>query len=129
MKENKSKDAVSEILGTVLLLAMAVALFAVIYIIVFSITITTTPPIVNLVGSLDGENVIIEHHGGESLDSGVNIIVTIGGERHAINISSNLSDSNGNGKWDNGERIVYSNGSISGLQVDVNVVDDTSNSL
>ena len=74
MKENKSKDAVSEILGTVLLLAMAVALFAVIYIIVFSITITTTPPIVNLVGSLDGENVIIEHHGGESLDNNVNII-------------------------------------------------------
>jgi len=129
MKESMSKDAVSEILGTVLLLAMAVALFAVLYIIVFSITVTTTPPIVNLVGSLDGENVIIEHHGGESLDSNVNIIVTIGGERHTINISSNLSDLNGNNLWDNGERIIYSNGSISGEQVDVNVVDDTSNSL
>jgi len=129
MKENMSKDAVSEILGTVLLLAMAVALFAVLYIIVFSITVTTTPPIVNLVGSIDGDNVIIEHHGGESLDSDVNIIVTIGGVRNTINVSSNLSDSNGNGKWDTGERIVYSNGSISGVQVDANVVDDTSNSL
>ncbi len=117
----KSDNAVSEILGTVILLAMAVALFSVLYLLVTSSLVTTSSPSVSLVGYVEGHSIVIEHLGGDSLDSDTtSIVVTIGGQDYTASINGD--------KLDIGERIVYSNGSITGVQVVVTVIDDSSNS-
>ena len=125
----KSDNAVSEILGTVILLAMAVALFSVLYVLVTSSLVTTPSPSASLVGYVEGQSVIIEHLGGDSLDNDpTNIVVTIGGAKWSVSVETYLDDSNGNNKWDIGERLVYPAGDITGLQVETVVVDCASNS-
>jgi len=128
------KDAVSEIVGTVLLLAMAVSLFAVLHIIIFnsSINENTSTPSAMIVASLRNQTIILEHHGGESLSiDNTKIMITIGGEEKIIPLNSTFfKDENHNGKWDIGEEIIYiPSEDISGLEVDSIVIDKPSNSL
>ena len=68
MKSNRSDKAVSEVVGTTLLLSMAVALFAILPIVVFSYPFSPAPSSVNIVATVESKNVILEHRGGESLD-------------------------------------------------------------
>ena len=129
MKIRNSNEAVSEILGTVLLLGMAVSLFSLLSFIVLSYPFTPSPPSVNLVGSIDGTNVTIEHYGGDSFDIASNVIVMVGGVSKNVNITDFLDNPNNNDLWDIGERLVYSVGDVVGEQVEVTVVDTRSSSI
>jgi len=135
MKIRKSNEAVSEIVGTVLLLAMTVSLFSLVSLTVLSYPFNPSAPSVNLVGyigetnSTGGSDIIFEHYGGESLDATLTkVMVNIQGVSVDVNISY-LNDSNSNGMWDLGERLVYPAGNVTGEQVKVTVVDTKSNSI
>ncbi len=133
MKIRKSNEAVSEIVGTVLLLGMTVSLFSLLSFTVLSYPFNPSPPSVNLVGYMGGNNtaadIIIEHYGGDSLDITTSkVIVNINGTSTDVNIT-NLNDSNKNAMWDLGERLVYPVGNVAGKQVEVTVADTRSNSV
>ncbi|KAA0009502.1 MAG: type IV pilin, partial [Thermoplasmata archaeon] len=58
-------EGVSEVIGTILLLAIAISAFSVMAVYVFSITGPTPSPDLNLVGYINEEqHIIIEHKGG-----------------------------------------------------------------
>ena len=136
MKIRKSNDAVSEVLGTVLLLGMAVSMFSLLSFTVLSYPFNPSPPSVNLVGYMGGTNnvtgetnVTVEHYGGESLDIiTTKVMVIIQGTFTNVNFTDSLNDSNNNNLWDIGEKLVHSV-NVTGKQVEVTVVDTKSNSI
>jgi hypothetical protein len=105
-----SNYMVAEIIGTVLLLAISVAVFSTIYVTVIS---SSSPPSlinVNLVGTVEGSNIIIEHRGGDSLGLDTKATVTIGNKIDPIIIGDNnyLSDeAKEDDQWNVGEKLVY----------------------
>lgn len=127
IKALHSNNAVSEIIGTVLLLGMAVALFSVIYYIV--LTPYQSTPLVNarFFGEVENDTIIITHYGGESIVlSDSNLSATIDGN---IVFAFELTDTNSNGKWDIGEKMQYQHGNILQAEVSVTVTDKISNSI
>ena len=136
MKIRKSNDAVSEVLGTVLLLGMAVSMFSLLSFTVLSYPFNPSPPSVNLVGYMGGTNnvtgetnVTVEHYGGESLDIiTTKVMVIIQGTFTNVNFTDSLNDSNNNNLWDIGEKLVHPV-NVTGKQVEVTVVDTKSNSI
>jgi len=99
--------AVSSIVGTVLLLLIAVSSFTLIYLNVLSDQGPAAKVYVDIVGTVEGKNVILEHRGGESLDLDTEIRVTIGGEEQRIIVGDNLDYADSaNGQWDLGERVI-----------------------
>jgi hypothetical protein len=99
--------AVSSIVGTVLLLLIAVSSFTFVYLNVLSDQGPNAKIYVDIVGTVEGKNIILEHRGGESLDLDTEIRFTIGGEEHDIIVRDNLDYADSaNGKWDLGERVI-----------------------
>jgi hypothetical protein len=127
---------VAEIIGTVLLLGIAVAIFSTLYVVVFAYPFPTSSPNVTLIGTIEGSNIIIEHHSGEALSLDTEIPMIIAGEKVLIyNRTPTAMDllddaSKEDGVWNIGERIVYPFVyKISGTQVEIMTVDIESNSL
>jgi len=133
MKNKLTNNAVTEVLGTVMLLGMAVVLFSTLQIIVFAYPFEPSAPSVNLVGVLDGDNVTIEHHGGESLSFDTEILLTICGANEPTITAGNYLDdntSNGDQLWNIGEKISYMPSiAVAGCHVEVTVVDVETNSI
>ena len=105
-----SNEMVSEIVGTVLLLGIAVALFSSLYAMVFSHPSPPSPTFVNLVGTVEGSSIIIEHRGGEPLSLETKVVLTIGDEIVDITVGyGNYLDSEAkkDNQWNVGERVVY----------------------
>ena len=69
-KKRRSSQAVSEVVGVILLLGITLGLFGFLNYVVFSFSFQPSAPSVNLVGSIDKatNKILIEHNGGESLD-------------------------------------------------------------
>jgi len=130
-RKNASKQsiAVSEIIGTVILLAITVALFSVIYVVISPFLIIQDSPQVNIVGYVEENKIILEHHGGDSLDPTTQLQFTINGQQQIVSLNSSvLYDTNNNGKWDVGENVVYDAEPLSGYEVNAFVIDSSSNS-
>ena len=66
-KLKDSNEMVSEILGTVLLFGIVVAIFSTMYVSVVSYPTPGPSVFVNLVGTVEGKNIIIQHRGGDAL--------------------------------------------------------------
>jgi len=134
-KNRRAKYAVSEVLGTILLLVISVTLFSVVYVALFSVQVEPPSPSVNIVGTIDGNNLILENRGGESLSLDTEIILGSGsGSTERISINDYLSDEyKTNEKWDIGERIVYQLNNLNNFSrfdpLDVSVVDFDTNSI
>jgi len=132
-----SNNMVAEIIGTVLLLGIAVAIFSTLYVVVFAYPFPTSSPNVTLIGTIEGSNIIIEHHSGEALSLDTEIPIIIDGEKVLIGdnrtpTARDLLDdaSKKDGVWNIGERIVYPFVyNINGTQVEIMTVDVESNSL
>ncbi len=153
MKKFRSdNEGVSEVVGTVLLLAIAISAFSVLAMYVFSNTGTTPSPHVNLVGYMDeNHNAIVEHNGGDSLPlQNIRIIIWKGEEashefmfttsmlhnyNHSISLGGNsmFYDTTNNKKWDVGDYIKIDCpaifGNITHWQISVMVIDKESNSI
>jgi FlaG/FlaF family flagellin (archaellin) len=129
-KMKRSNKAVSEVVGTLLLLGMSISFFTVIYISVLTLYPTASSPSVNFICSIEDENVTLEHRGGKSLDLDTKLILNIGGVNYDSTVGKNLTnEAKVNGLWDIGERIVYYVGDITNKNVSVSVVDVKSNSV
>ena len=140
MKKNKKRtNAVTEVIGAVLLLGMAIGLFSVLNIIVYSLPSNPSIPAVNLIANLE-ENpatgaveykIIIEHNGGESLYlETVNIIIRIDDDPKSLP-SLTAIDSNGDNRWNIGERYVYPEAEYTSIsdKAEVIVIDLETNSV
>ena len=131
-KWKKPDDAVSEVIGAIMMVGIGVALFSVLYFIVMSYPFTPPVPSVDIVGSIQGDSIVLEHRGGDSLDQNATVSFIVGGIRISDTVGFFLNDTNGNNRWDIGEQLVYNytvSGNITGLQVEATVVDRDSNSI
>jgi len=143
------KEGVSEIIGTVLLLAVAIATFSVLAIYVFSSTSpSASSPDLDLVGYInENQHIIIEHKGGEEVKlSNIKITVWKGdvdscsyhfddegrlmGDYSAY---ADFEDINTDKKWGVGEYIDINAtaifGNITNWQISAIVIDENSNSV
>jgi hypothetical protein len=122
--------AVSESVGTLLLLGITISLFSVIYFCVITIYPINASPTVNLLCSISENNITIEHRGGKTLDLDTKIIITINGTSQDFRIYDYLdNESRYNGKWNIGEQVVYPVGDITNKKVSLSVIDGNSNSV
>ena len=129
--KNRVNEAVSDIVGTVLLLGMTIALFSVLCVGVLSYPSSPSEPAVNLVGTINDGNLYLEHCGGEALDLDTKVIITIEGNP-PVSVSIRVGDylTEGANKWSIGEGLVYPiSEPIDGKQVRITVVDTESNSV
>jgi len=138
IKSNRRNIAVSEVLGTILLLAISVTLFSTVYVTIFSVQVKPSSPTVNIIGTIEDNNLILEHRGGESLPLDTGIILGFAGGSSQL-LSVNDGDyldavSKSDGKWGIGERFVYPLSSRSAdfvrfNPIDLTVIDTESNSV
>ena len=106
-KLNKNIIAVSEVVGTILLLVLSVTFFSVVYTAFFSIDVAPSTPSVNLLGTIKENNLIFDHRGGEDLgvETKVQIRFLDGYvESYPADPDYYLDDENSNDKWNIGER-------------------------
>ncbi len=132
MKKINSNNAVTEIIGTILLLAIAIALFSIVHFIVFSYPFPNIAPSVSIVGTIEEGKIIIEHHGGVPLSLDTEIHFRIGSESDIITISGDnylSSEAKDDLRWGIGEKIIYQDIDPTGENVEIIVVDVESNSV
>jgi FlaG/FlaF family flagellin (archaellin) len=140
-KKRHSNQAVSEVVGVILLLGITIGLFGFLNYVVFSFSFQPSAPSVNLIGSIDIKNnkIIIEHNGGESLDGNTDVIVTIGNKppdkenvsyliNHPTSLTWNFNKINTDNKWNLGETVQYYYKS-GDTNIRVIVIDTTTNTL
>lgn len=108
MQIRRSNKAVSEIIGTMLLLVLAISALSLIYFQVLSDDGPDSRTIVKIVGKVEGTDVVLEHQGGEPLEMDTEISITIAGTEYNGDVSEWLNDENNDGKWNLGERMVFS---------------------
>jgi len=114
IKQLKSNNAVSEVVGTILLLGIAVALFSVLYYMVLAEPFETNNPYPSIATYVEGGNIVIEHRGGNELGADSHFEYTIGGKAYHFTMKdliqgtegAYLEDINSDEKWNFGERII-----------------------
>jgi hypothetical protein len=143
-KIKKNNKAVSEVLGTILLLGISVSLFSVIYISVFSVDAQPPTPTVDIMGTIHKNYLVLEHGGGEDIDSDFKIIVRYTNllefspssspeKTEILSYRDVIFDGLGdNDKWNIGEKLVFDLSRLdkySAFQpIEIMVVDAKSNS-
>ena len=129
-KVRRVNIAVTEMVGTLLLLVISVAIFSVLYLSIVTISPNPAQPSVNLICTLDNENITLEHRGGETLDLNTVITVTINDIKEEFVVEKHIDNKyKEDGEWKIGERVNYSTGDVTDLKVSVSVVDKSSNSV
>ena len=129
-KVKRRNNAVTEMVGTMLLLVISVAIFSVLYLSIVTVSPNPAQPSVNLICTLDNENITFEHRGGETLDLETVITVTIDDVNNKFIVDNYINnDFKQDGKWNVGERVIYPTGDVTNLKVSVSVVDKLSNSV
>lgn len=129
-KVKRRNIAVTEMVGTILLLVISVAIFSVLYLSIVTVSPNPAQPSVNLICTLDNENITFEHRGGETLDLHTVITVTIDDVNNKFIVDNYINnDFKQDGKWNVGERVIYPTGDVTDLKVSVTVVDKLSNSV
>ncbi len=133
MRIKRTHRAVSEIIGTILLLGISVSLFSVVYIFVLTVPYSPPTPSVNIICQIDDGNIILSHYGGKALNLDSKIVLIVDGQPiDSITAGDYLyNDFNGDGLWSMGEKVVFSYASLvsGGEQIEVNILDTGSNSL
>ncbi|MFO7678346.1 MAG: DNRLRE domain-containing protein [Thermoplasmatota archaeon] len=135
MKKKKklhTDDAVTEILGTMLLLIIALIIFSSVYFSVLSMPQRTHAPHANIAFTFDDENIIISHLSGEALDPNTIITIRINDESVSKQINEFSSwDKNNDDVWGFGEKLVFSHekDNIISKDITVTIQDGPSNSL
>ncbi len=131
----RKQQAVSEIMGTILLLSISVTLLTAFYIVVLhsaSNPSNTFIPSTNIVSEVEGKNVILEHRGGVSVDENSTVTVTVAGTPYEFTVKNYLVDTNGDKKWSIGERVVFTPPgytSLTNLEISLVIVDQNINTL
>jgi uncharacterized repeat protein (TIGR01451 family) len=108
MKKIRSSQAVSPIIGTVLLLIIAVGAMSVVYLNVLSDDGPRNQKFVTVVGTVEGTDMVIEHHGGKNLPiDNIKLNIMFMNETLEIDLETDLSaEARADGYWGLGERIL-----------------------
>ncbi len=135
----KGKEGVSEIIGTVLLLAIAVIIFSSLIVYVLSMDTSPSAPSVHMVGSMDENSfATVENRGGDSIPlEDLKVMIKKGDNQTHIFQGSALAaifhDTNDNGRWDVGDYVTVNCtslfGEIARWQISIAVVDQPSNAV
>ena len=129
--------AVSEVLGTVLLLVISVSVFTVVYASFFSVDLGSDVPSVSLIGVIENNNLIILHQGGEDIGLDTRVIMSpipnVDGSQN-VEVNDYLDpDETKDGKWNIGESFNFDLDTLSGFLefnlLDVMVVDTDSQTV
>jgi hypothetical protein len=133
MKNPQNTEAVSEILGTVLILALAVTSVSIIYLQVLGSLNPVDTNNVTIIGKIEEGTPVFEFQRGESLGYDTNISITLAGLITSYfspldNIINNLGD---NQEWNIGERIFLKDCSFNdkNIHVEATVIDTKTNSI
>jgi len=138
IKKFKGNKGVSEVLGTVLLLGIAVIIFASLMIYVMSIDTESSSPDVQMVGYVDENgHAVVEHRGGDQLKpEDMKVEIWKGNANSKFSgqeFMDILADENENVQWNVGEFIDIDCQAIFGgirhWQITLIIVDKTSNSI
>jgi FlaG/FlaF family flagellin (archaellin) len=129
LKKNNDNKAVSDIVGTILILLIAIAIFSVLYIFVLSqffMSDSQSVPVVDIISTIEGNDIILEHRGGDTLSLNLTLSVTIDGLTQKSTVGNYLNiKSKEDGSWGIGERLVYpAAGDISNSMVNVTIIDE-----
>jgi flagellin-like protein len=132
----RNKKGVSEIVGTILLLGMAIALFVGVHIVALNvIPFSPNAPSVRINGDIKNDLVYLQHNGGDSLPLNTKVIFSndITGESIAevqlSNFKFNNSDVDPIGVWNIGEIISYSNPNFINIKIQLIIIDIDSNAI
>ena len=129
-RKNNHCSAVSEILGTVLMLTMSIALFSIVSSIILGFPYFGAPPQLQISGTIDGADIIFHHYGGPSLSKNTVIKIVINDVSYTQTINEILYDNNNNGKWDIGEHVVYhASTDLTGYTIFASVIDVSTSSV
>mgnify|MGYP006282900871 FL=1 len=103
-----NSQAVSPIIGTVLLLIIAVGAMSVVYLNVLSDDGPQNQKFVTVVGTVEGTDMVIEHHGGENLPiDNIKLNIMFMNETLEVDLETDLSaEARADGYWGLGERIL-----------------------
>jgi hypothetical protein len=128
--KNINNSAVSEILGSMLILSITVAIFASIYVTVLSERPEIETPIVTIKGSLIDDSILLTHYGGESLSLDTKIKIKIANSSENITVGDYLEEPYKiDGKWNIGEPVTCQISNYTGKQVEVIIVDVNSKGI
>ena len=128
----RKKSAVSEIIGTVLLLGISVTLFSIVYISVLTVPETHPTPSANIVCEIVDGGLVFTHLGGKALSENTKIVVQVPADDTSISIvvKDNMnSAAKADGLWNVGEKVRYHNTSLLGRAISYNIVDVGSNAI
>ena len=126
----KNTNAVSEVLGAAVLLAIAVSSVSVMYTQVLSEPGPSPETEVTLIGKLENGVPEFSHQRGEELGLDTKIILTIAGyEEYQYDPTQSSEGSNLNEEWNIGERLTFPDLNTEGLQVRATIIDKLSNSI
>jgi len=136
-KIKKQNKAVSEVLGTILLLVISVSVFTVVYASFFSVDLGPDVPSVSLMGIIEDNNLIILHQGGEDIGLNTKVImrpVQNASDSEKVEVDNYLDlDAKNDGKWNIGESFNYDLDNLSNFlefdALEVFVVDTDSNTV
>jgi hypothetical protein len=133
MKIKKDNYAISEMLGTILLLLIAVSSFAVVQANILFNPITQDQTFVTIVGEVKGNNILLLHRGGEPLSLKTKINFEIDGNVYNIIVGENnylTSEFKADGLWNIGESLIFTPGlDLTNLDVKVTVLDVETNTV
>jgi FlaG/FlaF family flagellin (archaellin) len=116
-------NAVSEIIGELMVLFITVAIFGLLIVVVNGMINRPHTDIVSIGAANNSSTVLLTHMGGDSIDFG-HIGVIVNGNQ----ITYARADGNGNGRWDLGEALAVAN-PPTGQGLDVMVYDFASQSV
>ena len=134
MKYKNSDKAVSEIIGTLMLLLICISVMSIIYFYILSDDGPSPETFVKISGKVVGTNVILEHRGGEPLELDTKFNIIIAGIEYKGTVEDWLNDDNDDGEWNLGERMLfqfeydlshlgeYRNADVTAINVDSNSI-------
>ncbi len=124
------EDAVSEIIGVLLMLSISIGIFSVVYYTILSTEPIPKAPPLDVIATIQNDNLTIVHMGGEAIGVDTKLIVTVDDSTTEGTIDNYLNNTEkADNKWNMGETIVYPIGNVSGKQIDVKLAEPKSNSL
>jgi len=128
--------AVSEIIGTILLLSISLALLCVLYLIVLNNasgpSATYRGESAVLVSSADENNVVLQNNGGVPLSFKNKLVITVGGTNYFVTVGDCVVDTNGDGLWSIGEQVLFTPPgvpSLYGLEIQVKIINPDTNTM
>lgn len=110
MKIKKNNCGISEILGTVLLLLIAVSSFVIVHANIILNPNSQDQSYVTIVGEVKGNNIMLLHRGGESLSLKTKIKFEIDENTYDIIVGENnylTSEFKADGLWNIGESLIF----------------------